>query len=399
MKIGIISNLYPPFARGGAENVVVRTVESLLENHHDVFVISTRPSHKKRVQMRAVDSTERVYRFFPRNIYHILDDYKHPWPVRLLWHVIDALYAAKRQIGEVLAHEDPEVIITHNLKGIGLGIPRKIQQRGITHVHIVHDLQLIYPSGLLFAGQEAIPWYKNIFYKMYRRVCRRQFGTPDLVIFPSNYLKDVYLREGFFKHTRVEVMPNPAPRFAPVARGEVQGPLKLLFVGQIEDHKGITFLLDAFEKMSEDTRLIIAGEGTLSAKVNARSEKNKRITSLGFISLEQLINCFGIVDALVVPSLCYENSPTVIYESLQAGVPVLAANIGGVGELVQDGQNGFLFEPGFETDLLRVVGQLRNRRKEFASAQESIQKTVAPYDLELYTQRLLTMLRSLNDRK
>lgn len=400
MKIGIISNLYPPYARGGAENVVVRTVESLLEDHQDVFVISSRPRLKRTMDMRALDTTERVYRFFPKNIYHVLDDYKYSWPVRLLWHIIDALCpCGANKVDEVLTDEHPDAIITHNLKGIGLSIPRRIQKRGIPHVHVVHDLQLIYPSGLLFAGQEELAWYKKPFYWAYRAICRRQLGHPDLVIFPSSYLRDAYTEQGFFQHTRVEVLANPAPDFSPDTReANVNGPLKLLFVGQLEDHKGIRFLLDAFKKMPEDTRLIIAGEGTQSELVKQRAQEDKRITYLGFISLEQLIKCFGIADALIVPSLCYENSPTVIYESLQAGVPVLAADIGGVGELVNHGENGYLFKPGSATELLQVVLNLREHKEEFARSQEEIQRSVAPFALELYRKQLLTMVRQTIDR-
>ena len=46
MKIGIVTNLYPPFARGGAENVIVRTVEQLLGLGHDIFIITGQPKNQ-----------------------------------------------------------------------------------------------------------------------------------------------------------------------------------------------------------------------------------------------------------------------------------------------------------------------------------------------------------------
>ncbi len=90
MKIGIITNLYPPYVRGGAEQVVVRTVEALTEAGHDVFVITSRPTSAKGV-VRDTVTTERVYRFFPRNIYFMLKAHKFPWIIRLVWHIIDGL--------------------------------------------------------------------------------------------------------------------------------------------------------------------------------------------------------------------------------------------------------------------------------------------------------------------
>ena len=354
MKIGIITNLYPPYVRGGAEHVVVRTVESLMERGHDVFVITGQPKKKGTEVKQSPTAMERVYRFFPLNLYFILDDYKHRWLTRLIWHIVDALcFCGAKNVRSVLEEEQPEIVMTHNLKGIGLRIPRVVQRKGIPHIHVVHDLQLIYPSGLLFAGKEDVPWHTKPFYAVYRAICRRLFGTPDLVIFPSTYLKNAYLERGFFKECEVKVMPNPAPDFEVIERAERNtGALRLLFVGQLEEHKGVRFLLDAMKQLPVSAQLIIAGEGRMSDVVQARADGDKRITYLGYVALDQLVRCLSVADALVVPSLCYENSPTVIYEALQAGIPVLASDIGGVGELVQNGKNGFLFAPNDTEEFL-----------------------------------------------
>lgn len=401
MKIGIVTNLYPPYARGGAEQVVVRTVEELSEMHHDVFVITSGPKRKGKIVDKDPTATERIYRFYPRNIYFILDDYKYFWFIRLFWHIMDAFSSfSARHVAEVVQDENPDVMVTHNLKGIGLRIPRAIQRAGVPHVHVVHDLQLIYPSGLLYSGKEKISLFVKPFYAVYQAICRHRMGKPDLVIFPSNYLKEMYMRHGFFKNSDVRVMPNPAPRFTPEERtGRRAGPLRLLFVGQLEWHKGITFLLEEFQKLEIDAQLIIAGEGTYAAAVNKAASKDKRIIYLGFISLEQLVNCFGIADAVIVPSLCYENSPTVIYESLTAGVPVIASNIGGVGELVEDGKNGFLFKPGSKSGFVRALWRLDEKKEEFAKRQKEIQQTVAPYALSTYARQFVSVLEKVKTGK
>ncbi len=389
MKIGFISNLYPPYVRGGAEHVVVRTVEGLSERGHDAFVISTR----RKTANDAIETSrnaEPVYRFYPKNLYYLLDDYKQPVLKRLLWHIIDAFspYPARR-VEEILSGEQPDVVVTHNLKGIGLRIPGAIRKLRLAHVHVVHDLQLIYPSGLLFAGEEKKPRIFAPVYGVYRFVCRMLLGQPDLVIFPSQFLKDEYLKHGFFKHSKVEVLPNPAPEFQAVLRtGKPEGHFRLLFVGQLEYHKGIRLLLEAMKELPPEVELIIAGEGTLSAEVSAAAKADKRITYLGYIAIDQLISCFGIADALVVPSLCYENSPTVIYESLQAGVPVVAADIGGVGELIQEPKNGVMFEPGNLADYCRAVRNVMEKRDLYYQSQEVIKSTVSDYGLSNYVSRL-----------
>src|SRR5262249_35036787 len=61
---------------------------------------------------------------------------------------------------------------------------------------------------------------------------------------------------------------------------------------------------------------------------------------------------------LVVPSIWPENSPLVIHEAFLASIPVVASRIGGIPELVADGQNGLLFDPGSAADLRRVINRL-----------------------------------------
>lgn len=401
MKIGIVTNLYPPYQRGGAEFVVVRTVEALLDQGHDVFVITGRPRKAKNQIEFDHNTEERIYRFFPRNLYFVTDDYRIPWIIRLFWHFLDAVTThGKRRVKQILKSERPDVVITHNLKGIGLRIPQAIQRLNIPHVHVMHDIQLIYPSGLLFAGKERIPWYREPFYRLYRLVCKWAFRKPDLVLFPSRYVKSQYQAHTFFLGVPMEVMPNPAPKFPKKTRsGRSAGPLRVLFVGQLERHKGIRFLLNAFEQLPFDAQLIIAGEGSLREEVKERAKANKHVSYLGYISTSQLLSCFGVVDVMVVPSLCYENSPTVIYEALQSGIPVVASDIGGVGELIMDEKNGRLFATCSTEDFIAKMSWMNDKKEWFARSQDDIRRTIAPYAIELYTGKLVNKLEEVIERR
>jgi glycosyltransferase involved in cell wall biosynthesis len=238
-------------------------------------------------------------------------------------------------------------------------------------------------------GKEQTPWFIKPFYKAYQLFCRAKFKNPDVVISPSHYLERMYRQSGFFTGTNIEVMPNPAPTYDISPRkGRSAGPLKLLFVGQLAQHKGLAFLVDAISTLPIDARLMIAGDGVLRRWTEKHASENERITYLGYMPPGEIVNVFGVVDALVVPSLCYENSPTVIYEGLQAGLPILASRIGGVGELVEEGKNGFLFIPGDRGDFLRALTILDQRKDEFAQRRDETSKTVADYSLPKYAERL-----------
>jgi glycosyltransferase involved in cell wall biosynthesis len=212
-------------------------------------------------------------------------------------------------------------------------------------------------------------------------------------------LKVLYEHWHFFPRSEVIVLPNPSPDFPLVDRlPPERQKVRLLFVGQLESHKGVRFLVESLKRMPE-VELTIAGEGTLTDWVTKHCEENKRLNFLGFICADHLQACLGTVDAVVVPSLCYENSPTVIYESLSAGVPVLASDIGGVGELVRDGINGYLFKAGDAHALAHAIWRLREHRVAFMANQTEISATVAPFGLKNYTEELLRQLERVIARK
>jgi len=394
VKIGIVSNLYPPVVRGGAEQIAKRIALELHAKGHDVFVVSTQRDGSFAPRMTE-SNIERVYRYRPMNLYHSLDDHRHAFPVRLAWHLVD-LFATHpmRALGDVLDKEKPDVVLTHNLKGFGMRGVEAIRSRGIRHVHTLHDVQLAIPSGLMIYGQEKSWMNDSPPQRWYARQTQRVVGSPTVIVSPSKFLSDFYTSRGFFPDSRVEILPNPAPAIQPPPRTERKpGPLRLLFAGQLETHKGIQFLLRALNNLDVPFELHVAGEGTLTSFVNGWANRDSRVVYHGFCSLDNLVKLFLISDAVVVPSLCYENSPTVIYEAFKTGVPVVAANIGGVGELVRDGENGYLFRPGDADGLRAALRKLATGEGKFWERQEEIRKTVDGFSLPAYVARLEGLMK------
>lgn len=399
MKIGIVSNLYPPDARGGAELVAQRVADALYERGHDVFVLSTQPydglrSLFPRIRERTLEA---VYRFFPLNLYYLRDDRYIPFPIRALWHVVDLFnVASSYAIRDVIRDENPDVVITHNLKGIGVSIGREIQKQGVPHIHTLHDVQLSVPSGLLIAGQEQSWLNRSFLRRWYEAGVKREIGTPDLVLSPSKFLAEFYKERGMFPDSRSEILPNPLPPDQVALRSARLTPrTQFLYVGQLEEHKGIRELLDAFDLAGDGMELHIAGEGTLSEMITERSDLNKRICFHGFVSLNHLIRILKTTDAVVVPSVCYENSPTVIYESFLVGVPVIASSIGGIPELIKDGHTGILVKPGDTEDLARAMKEVHASRDAWWKKSELIRKEGEQYSIKRYVDQLETYIKEI----
>lgn len=391
MKIAVITNLYPPINRGGAEKVIQRIVQELHRRGHDVFVISTTPMRGLASLHLQIDdaNVERIYRVYPPNIYHTMSDYKYPFAVRALWHVIDAASPwVPGGIRALLEEERPDVVLIHNLKGIGMRTVEVVRKLNLPHILTVHDVQLSVPSGLLLHGENS--WVnRGLTRAGYEYCVRRAVGSPDLVISPSRFLADFYRSRKFFLDTKTEVLPNPAPNFHVAERGpRSAGPLRLLFAGQLERHKGVKLLLDAVSTLDMPYELHIAGEGTMTKYVTDRAARDPRVVYHGYVSTEQLIQLFRFTDAVVMPSLCYENSPTVIYESFQAGVPVIASNIGGIGELVEHGFNGLHVPPADPQALADAIRTMNREVDAFRSRERAIRERMAPHHLPNYVSKL-----------
>jgi len=385
-KITIISNLYPPIARGGAENVVSRIAKELTRQGHEVEVLSTRPRGMK---VDEFDENVKVTRFFPLNLYHTLNDHKWPVVFRVIWHMVDMINLHSLfKIWLYLRRTKPDMVLTHNLKGFGLLVPLAIRLLKLKWIHTVHDVQLVIPSGLMLYGREQTE--KSLFVRVHALLARMLFSSPQAVVSPSKFLLDFYSRNKMFEKSKKFVLPNPAPAASFESRGERQtGPLRLLYLGQLEPHKGIRFLINTMARYKKTYNLYVAGTGTMDGYIKTAADKNNLIKNLGFVDQNKVKNLFSFVDALVVPSLCYENSPTVIYEALSAGVPVIVADIGGAGELVKKSANGYLFTPGDWRSFIEVLAKFEEQKEEFFRRSSEIRKTVDEYGIDEYVHQLV----------
>lgn len=346
MKICIINNIYPPYDRGGAEQVVVKIVEGLREAGHEVVIITSTPEYG------GVENSDGVmiYRVHPRNLYFYTDAHRHSSPVRFLWHLIDIFNTSvARQVREILNKEKPDIVHTHNLLGLSFLIPNTIRLLGFRHIHTVHDVQLVEPSAMILKAKEHSWRYNGFPTRWYAWLMKQLMGSPNVVISPSQFLLDFYQSRGFFEQSLCTVLRNPVTFNFPANTNSVQrdSVFRFLYLGQVEAHKGVELLVRVYKELSLDgSELHIVGAGSELEHIRALAQGDRRIIVHGKKERAELPELFAKTNMTVVPSLCYENSPTVIFESLHFGVPVLASNIEGIAELIREGENGLTFEAG-----------------------------------------------------
>lgn len=337
MKICIIHNLWGDEARGGAESVLTLIVEALRTLGHHVVIITTQGKSKETI-VSQIDGVQ-VYALPGR----YLSLTKAPQWKRLIFHIFSSvnLFFYLR-VKKIIQAEKPEVVWTHNLVGIGSTIFCLFQKKNIRHIHTLHDIQLLHPSGLMIRGQERIIDSAIAF--VYQTIQKMYISSFSEIISPSKWLLDIHRNKGFFKKNPCQVLPNPFLKNNEIEEYKVPNDFfTFLYVGQIEDHKGICVLLDSFKKITNhNLRLIVVGSGSLLKNLQAQNS-DTRIEFLSRQTSSSVEKIMKTADCLVVPSLCYENFPTVILEAISFRIPVLASGFGGIKELILNDQ--FLFEP------------------------------------------------------
>jgi glycosyltransferase involved in cell wall biosynthesis len=177
------------------------------------------------------------------------------------------------------------------------------------------------------------------------RKMRLFLDNVDVVIALSEFSRTRLITAGF-DNGRVVVLRNMASvqdRQVDPAAGE-----SALFVGRLSPEKGAAVLLDAAARVP-DIPVRLVGDGPLRASLSQSSPPN--VTFVGQLSESEVADEYRRARFLVVPSVCFEGCPLVISEAMSHGLPIIASKIGGLPELVVEGESGLLFEPGASTDL------------------------------------------------
>lgn len=155
---------------------------------------------------------------------------------------------------------------------------------------------------------------------------------------------------------KIEYLPNPVNEdaFQPRPKGVAQARLHLsvghryiLFIGRLlNSHKGVDYLIDAFEKVSRqipDVRLLLVGRGPDGDWLQeyARDKCLTSIQFVGWVNKEELPYYYNASEVLVISSN-HEGMPLIITEAMSSGVPVISTDVGGVRDLLVDGVTGFV---------------------------------------------------------
>lgn len=325
------------YLAGGAEISVLTLRDQQRKSGHGVRVLSTDAPGGElfsdyQVPQISTSGVMRVFQyiFYPRSYAKMRDILREFRPDVIHFHTValfsPAIFLASRSTPSVLTVHGPEPF-TLNLLPWAL-LPKD-------YVDGSHDVHKLTRTGFLH-----YVYFRYLIRPLYRWCLR----SVAYFIAPSAYMAQV-LKSDVPGNKIVQiyngiVLPRPAP---------IRAYNRVLFVGRLENTKGVDYLIDAFARALAalpDLELHIVGDGPHRTDLETHVQKlnlNEKVTFHGWVkSGPEILSAYEEATVLVVPSIWPENLGTVCIEAMAVGRPVIGTNVGGIPEVVADGQTGYL---------------------------------------------------------
>jgi glycosyltransferase involved in cell wall biosynthesis len=269
-----------------------------------------------------------------------------------------------------LVREDGyEVLHTHSARALLIG-RFAAALCGAATVHHVHGITSSEVAGRPFTRLNA--WVE-----------RKLLPTASAVIAVSSSVAD-YLRQVGVARERLHIVPNGVPARPSLPHKDLEPAHPTLgFIALLRPRKGLETFLEAAALLNSrgvDARLRIVGRfesGEYEREIHGLAERLGLAGAIDWRGFQQNVDAeLDAMDVLVFPSVLPEGMPMVVLESMAAGVPIVASRVGGVIDVLRDGQDALLAAPAVADDLAEKIAwlvhdrEMRNRLRQSAYARQ-----------------------------
>jgi glycosyltransferase involved in cell wall biosynthesis len=201
-----------------------------------------------------------------------------------------------------------------------------------------------------------------------KSMLKHALTLPDHRITASNFVRQIFIENGVKVPIHIQPYGHDLGWLSSYGGKSKSNVLRLGYIGQIINSKGVHLILQAFSRLSkaglDKVSLIIYGN------VNHTPSYGQQLRDLasgfpnvsfgGIYPHSESARIFSEIDVLMVPSLWFD-FPLIIYEAFATKTPVIATNLGGMAEAVSKNVNGLLFERGDAADLARQIERLLDK--------------------------------------
>jgi len=295
----------------------------------------------------------------------------------------------RTQLAELFAETRPDVIHIQDHYPLSIAAQREARRRGIPCLATNHFL----PANLIRQVSMFRP-LKPVVEALLWRSIRRAMNRAELVTTPSQFGKRMLQQHRVERPVQAVSCGVDRARFKPlpgVERNRLRqmygldaGRFVLLYVGRIDEDKELDQAIVAMRSLKDSpVVLAIAGHGHARHTLEMQARKAglaDAVHFLGFIPASDLVPLLNGVDAFIMPS-DIELLSIATLEAMSCGLPVIGADAGALPELVREGYNGHLFQPGNPVDLARAVHKLVDERENLAALSAHSLQIAAEHDL------------------
>ncbi len=285
---------------------------------------------------------------------------------------------AKKKLEQLIKKTKPEVAHLHNISHhLSPSILSVLKKYKIPVIQTLHDYQLMCPNFKMFTEGAVCERCKKYRYwnafshkcvhdsrleglaeclEMYfHKACQIYENSVYCFVTPSDFLrKKIEVWGGGGKAKVV-----PIPHFIDVSayKPKYEPGNYAVYFGRLAEEKGLLPLIQAVA--GTEIKLKIVGDGPEKEKLLALKEKTEAdVDFVGYKSGEELHDLIRNSRLVLLPAVWYENYPMSLLEAGALGKPAIGSNLGGIPEIIHDGENGFLAIAGDAEDLRKKILQL-----------------------------------------
>lgn len=366
MKIVVANNYF--YLRGGCERVMFNDMQALEAEGNEIIPFSAADN--------ANLATPYASFFAPGA------DIRATSPLKRMSAAIDAIHCGRtaEAFARLLDETQPDIVHCHNVYGrLSTAILPIAHKRGIPVVLTTHDYKVVCPSYLMLRnGKPCTACLDGGYYRCAVNRCHKGQTAASIVyaieaynakfsgnydavsafLAPSRFIADLLRKSGIADKRIIYHANSVEPAdYEPSYQGNY-----VLSVGRLSHEKGLPTLLQAMLGTKIPVR--VAGTGPMESELRAMvAKEGGSIVLEGHCGGAKLAELYRNAAFVVVPSEWYENAPMSILESFAYGKPVIGTRIGGIPEMITEGEHGYLVDPGSPAQLRSTISKLWQDRK------------------------------------
>lgn len=404
MKILILSDSYPPILGGVANHVQMLSTE-LSKRGHEVVIGTLSQLDLPKCEEKDGCKIYRLEGFFQKVPFLYKD------PKRKI-HAPATDWLLTRKLAQLIKQENPDVIHAHGM--ILYSVFPLVKKFQAPLIGTLHSYDFLCPRATLMRGDSICdhPLTKDCircisdthgpiralaaYYGA--KINKNKLKSVDRLIAVSLSVKEAYIKHLGLKDEDIIVVPN---FYEPDRNEGVNQDANLpddfvLFVGWLMPHKGVDVLIDAYQKLDTPTKLVLVGikhpdynyKGSGNIVVIENAPRN--------IVMQAMSRCRFAIFPSIWPDPC----PTVAFEAMSCKKAVIASKIGGLKDIVVDGNTGILVPPGDPDSLGEAIFYLlQNPKRGLEMGQSGYERWMKTYTLDAVIPALVDTYEALLEKK